>query len=121
MGRRSRAKRQAREEKEDEFRQKSRRFEQEYEWQYEQYNQNYNRQRYYYYYYYEEEEEKENYSNHKQQNSYSAQRSNPCKKDYYTILGVERHATLVLIKKAYKQKALIYHPGKPLFKIEILI
>lgn len=35
---------------------------------------------------------------------------------YYEILGVERNTTQMQIKKAYKQKALRYHPDKALIK-----
>lgn len=31
---------------------------------------------------------------------------------YYDLLGVDRQATSLDIKKAYRQQALIWHPGK---------
>ena len=33
-------------------------------------------------------------------------------KNYYHILGIERNATLTEIKKAYRKKAIMYHPDK---------
>ncbi|CAO3692962.1 unnamed protein product [Rhizopus stolonifer] len=35
-----------------------------------------------------------------------------CKKDYYKVLAVEKTATDIEIKKAYRKKALIFHPDK---------
>jgi DnaJ family protein C protein 3 len=34
------------------------------------------------------------------------------KKDYYKILDIPRNATEYEINKAYKKRAMIYHPGK---------
>lgn len=34
------------------------------------------------------------------------------RKDYYKILGIERSATTEDIKKAYRKRALVHHPGK---------
>jgi DnaJ family protein C protein 7 len=33
------------------------------------------------------------------------------RKDYYKILGVDRNANDDEIKKAYKKRALVHHPG----------
>jgi preprotein translocase subunit Sec63 len=32
-------------------------------------------------------------------------------KDYYKILGVDENATTAEIKKAYRKRALVHHPG----------
>ena len=34
------------------------------------------------------------------------------RKDYYKILGVDKNATDVDIKKAYRKMAIIHHPGE---------
>ena len=34
------------------------------------------------------------------------------RKDYYKILGVDRNANEEEIKKAYRKRALVHHPGK---------
>ena len=34
------------------------------------------------------------------------------KRDYYEVLGVEKNATADQIKKAYRKKAIEYHPDK---------
>ena len=34
------------------------------------------------------------------------------KRDYYEVLGVAKNATEQEIKKAYRQKAIQYHPDK---------
>lgn len=34
------------------------------------------------------------------------------RKDYYKILGVNKSASEEEIKKAYKKRALVHHPGK---------
>jgi hypothetical protein len=52
--------------------------------------------------------EETNSSNRNRQKPSSTKR----KKDYYKILDVTKNATMVQIKTAYKQKALLYHPGK---------
>ena len=39
------------------------------------------------------------------------------RKDYYKILGVERNASEDDIKKAYRKRALIHHPGKRIKRV----
>lgn len=36
------------------------------------------------------------------------------RKDYYKVLGVGKNATEDEIKKAYRKRALMHHPGSPL-------
>ena len=40
------------------------------------------------------------------------------KRDYYEVLGVEKNATADAIKKAYRKKAIQYHPDKQKDKSE---
>ena len=41
------------------------------------------------------------------------------RKDYYKILGVERNASEDDIKKAYRKRALIHHPGKRIITYDV--
>lgn len=34
------------------------------------------------------------------------------RKDYYKILGIEKNASTDDIKKAYRKRAMVHHPGK---------
>lgn len=41
------------------------------------------------------------------------------RKDYYKVLGVDKNATEDEIKKAYRKRALMHHPGRMVqFKIK---
>ena len=37
------------------------------------------------------------------------------RKDYYKILGIEKNASTDDIKKAYRKRAMVHHPGMNLF------
>ncbi len=37
------------------------------------------------------------------------------RKDYYKILGIHKDASTEEIKKAYRKRALVHHPGQPFF------
>ena len=90
--------------------QKSRQSEQENEWEYEQSKREYYSKHSHRSYRFSYEET--NYSSRKQHQPTLIKESCFNKKDYYKYLGIERNATIEIIKKAYKQKALQYHPGK---------
>lgn len=34
------------------------------------------------------------------------------RKDYYNILGIDKNASINDIKKAYRKRAMVHHPGK---------
>ena len=37
------------------------------------------------------------------------------RKDYYKILGIEKNASTNDIKKAYRKRAMVHHPGTKVF------
>ena len=43
------------------------------------------------------------------------------RKDYYKILGVDRSANDEEIKKAYRKRALVHHPGTYLFSFRTFL
>lgn len=42
------------------------------------------------------------------------------RKDYYKILGIDKNASTDDIKKAYRKRAMVHHPGE-IFEIKIYI
>ena len=38
------------------------------------------------------------------------------RKDYYKILGIEKNASTDDIKKAYRKRAMVHHPGTKVFE-----
>lgn len=39
------------------------------------------------------------------------------RKDYYKILGIDKTASTEDIKKAYRKRAMVHHPGKQNYKV----